>query len=303
VVGYLYVEVLMELKKLQMPGEGEPGQLFWCYDFNAEGKGKEAGVYIESLNVLEDLNNPENLELLPDPTMHVIGVMFDRAEAEVAERSLSPSSLSKSRAWREEDEREIHTTRTMGVQNNYDVSADASTLRERLVGNDTSKEKNKNTLASITNKYTKLKGSFDFTAEVSANELPIKPKLQSSMRVEGGSATKLSSQSQANQNKFSLNLSGVRRVSGQAKYAPPTSGREKDNIDLTSLSGTLYSERRRNINTPSSALNKLSARGSRNPNEKKKDDSIRDDSNPSIMSGIKLKGEISSTMSSRLNKK
>ena len=140
---------------------------------------------------------------------------------------------------------------------------------------------------------------------MSANELPLKLKAnpQATSRIESASGTKISSSSQQNQ-KFNLNLSSVRRVSGQASKYAPTSGREKDGFDLTGVSGTLYSERRRNINTPTTSWNKLSSKGVKYINEKKTttkaEDSLRDDSNPSILGNLKRKSEVGSTLASRL---
>jgi hypothetical protein len=142
---------------------------------------------------------------------------------------------------------------------------------------------------------------------MSANELPLKLKAnpQATSRIESASGTKISSSSQQNQ-KFNLNLSSVRRVSGQASKYAPTSGREKDGFDLTGVSGTLYSERRRNINTPTTSWNKLSSKGVKYINEKKTttkaEDSLRDDSNPSILGNLKRKSEVGSTLASRLKK-
>lgn len=143
------------------------------------------------------------------------------------------------------------------------------------------------------------------TVEMSANELPlkIKPSTQASSRIESSSGAKLST-SQQNQ-KFNLNLSSVRRVSGQATKYAPTSGREKDGFDLSGASGTLYSERRRNVNTPTTSFNKLSSKGAKYINEKKGtkgEDSMRDDSNPSILGNIKRKSEVGSTIVSRIKK-
>ena len=142
---------------------------------------------------------------------------------------------------------------------------------------------------------------------MSANELPLKLKTstQATSRIESSSGNKNTSANQQNQ-KFNLNLSSVRRVSGQTSKYAPTSGREKEGFDISGVSGTLYSERRRNVNTPTSSWNKLSSKGVKYINEKKintkVEDSLRDDSNPSILSNLKRKSEVGSTMASRLKK-
>lgn len=142
---------------------------------------------------------------------------------------------------------------------------------------------------------------------MSANELPIKlkPIAHTSSRIESSSGVKLTSAAQQNQ-KFNLNLSSVRRVSGQVSKYAPTSGREKEGFDLSGVSGTLYSERRRNVNTPTTSFNKLSSKGVKYINEKKStpkvEDSLRDESNPSILSSIKRKSELGSTMVTRVKK-
>lgn len=107
----------------------------------------------------------------------------------------------------------------------------------------------------------------------------------------------------ANQNKFSLNLSAVRRVSGQAKQVP-TSGREKDSMDMAGISGTLYSERRKNLDNPSNNLNKLSTRANRYVQEKKPkpDESGRDDSNSLVMTSAVRRKDITSAMGIRIKK-
>lgn len=120
----------------------------------------------QPISLLEDLATSDNVDFLPDPTINVIGVWFDKEIYEnamkVAERSASPSSVSKTRAYREEDsERDTGTSRTLingsQYQNGHDISTDLTTIRDKISGY--SKEKNKSTLTSITNKYTKLKGS------------------------------------------------------------------------------------------------------------------------------------------------
>ena len=91
-------------------------------------------------------------------------------------------------------------------------------------------------------------------------------------------------------------------MSGQGKYAP-TSGREKDSMDLGGLSGTLYSERRRNVNAPATALTKVSTRGTRYVQDKKpKDDSVRDDSNPSILAAAAKRKDVSAAMGLKIKK-
>lgn len=142
---------------------------------------------------------------------------------------------------------------------------------------------------------------------MSANELPIKlkPSTQTSSRIESSSGVKLSSVAQQAQ-KFNLNLSSVRRVSGQTSKYAPTSGREKEVFNLSGVSGTLYSERRRNVNTPTTPFNKPSSKRVKYINEKKTipkvEDSLRDESNPSILSGLKRKSEVGSTMVSRIKR-
>ena len=121
-------------------------------------------------------------------------------------------------------------------------------------------------------------------------------------RVEPGSANKVSQSSIGNPNKFSLNLSNVRRVSGQSKNAP-ASGREKDSMDLAGLSGTLYSERRKNVNAPSSALTKIATRGTRYAQDKKpREDSLREDSNPSILAAAVKRKDVSAATGLKLKK-
>jgi hypothetical protein len=142
---------------------------------------------------------------------------------------------------------------------------------------------------------------------MSANELPLKfrPSTQATSRIESSSGAKISQGSSYNQ-KFNLNLSSVRRVSGQTTKYAPTSGRDKDGMDLGGMSGTLYSERRKNVNTPTSSWNKLSSKGNRYLNEKKLvtrvEDSGRDDSNPSLLNSIKRKAEGGSAMGHKLKK-
>lgn len=142
---------------------------------------------------------------------------------------------------------------------------------------------------------------------MSANELPLKfkPSTQATSRIESSSGAKISQGSSYNQ-KFNLNLSNVRRVSGQASKYAPTSGRDRDGLDAGGMPGTLYSERRRNVNTPTSSWNKLSSKGTRYLNEKKLvtrvEDSAKDDSNPSILNSIKRKTEGGSALGYKLKK-
>jgi hypothetical protein len=142
---------------------------------------------------------------------------------------------------------------------------------------------------------------------MSANELPLKfrPSTQATSRIESSSGAKIP-QSSTNNQKLNLNLSNVRRVSGQTSKYAPISGRDRDGMDLAGMSGTLYSERRKNVNTPTSSWNKLSTKGNRYLNEKKLvtrvEDTGRDDSNPSILSSIKRKAEAGSATSYKLKK-
>lgn len=164
----LIADSLIELKKLKPPTADRTSSgstLFWCYDYVSESPTVNR-LQNQSISLLEDLASSDNVDFLPDPTVNVIGVWFDKEiyeqAAKVAERSTSPSSVSKSRAYREEDtERDTTTTsRTMVAGSNYvngnDVSTELGTVRDKI--SSYSKEKNKSTLASITNKYTKLKG-------------------------------------------------------------------------------------------------------------------------------------------------
>jgi hypothetical protein len=102
-----------------------------------------------------------------------------------------------------------------------------------------------------------------------------------------------------------LNLSAVRKVSGQNKYTP-VSGRDRDSVDLTTLSNTIHSDRRRGPVLGASINTKPTGRGSRVIGEKKlssrnEDSGIRDDSNPSIIN-LKRKSEFSSSLISKLKK-
>lgn len=129
-------------------------------------------------------------------------------------------------------------------------------------------------------------------------------------------ATAVSSTSGANQNKFNLNLSAVKRVSTATKQTQPTSGRDyRDAInDSLGTSGTLYSERRRAINTPTTPASKIASKTARYGVEKRllgtstiisnkgHDESARDDSLQLGGSQIKRRQDLASTLASRLKK-
>ena len=157
--------------------------------------------------------------------------------------------------------------------------------------------------------------------------MPIKPKVQPS-KLESGSASKvvgstISTMATAGMgsNKFNLNLSGVRKIAGQTKVSGgAVSGREKESFEVhggggaANISSTLYSERRRHVAAPTTTtvLNKLSSSNkggggtAKYIQEKKlgphKDDSLREDSNPSISLNHKKRPEISSALASRTKK-
>jgi hypothetical protein len=155
----------MEIKKMRIEpaGKGQPN-LFWGFDHSQDAKQKDQLLTRYSLAALEALKLNENIEVLPDPILHVIGVQFEQSDLETIDGSMSPSSFSKSRVRPDEEpEREVLTSRTItnGPLSQRQTSNEIQTLRERISGY--SKEKPKNPLASITNKYTKPKGTYIFS--------------------------------------------------------------------------------------------------------------------------------------------
>ena len=133
--------------------------LFWSFDFMADPKGKDSTIMNHPLSLLEDLSAAENIESLPDPIVHVIGVTFEKNDVDTADRSQSPSFHNKSATWRDGDltDREIATSRTIGGQNQaLEMSAEPLSSRDKYgVG---TKDANKSAIPSLANKYTKLKG-------------------------------------------------------------------------------------------------------------------------------------------------
>ena len=161
-----YSEVLMDLRKMRFP-QSKPLNsplLYWCFDYTTETSHRESLVYNQSIDILDDLINSENIEMLPDPTVHVIGVIFDKPELEAAgleERSLSPSSVNRSKVRKDEDDTYMNTPRTINLPNTTrETSVEANSLREKAEAY--SKEKNKGRITTITNKYMKPKGSIFF---------------------------------------------------------------------------------------------------------------------------------------------
>lgn len=146
--------------KIEAPGKSATN-LFWGFDHTEDNKHKDQLLTRYGLNILEALKLNENIETLPDPIFHVIGVLFEQSDLDTIDGSMSPSSFSKSRVRPDEEpDREVLTSRTLnnGPLSQRQASNEIQTLRERISGY--SKEKPKNPLASITNKYTKPKGTF-----------------------------------------------------------------------------------------------------------------------------------------------
>jgi len=151
----------MDLKRLRFPVDRQQSgpTLFWCFDYSTESRNKENFIYNQPLSILDDLASTDHIDMLPDPTVHVIGVHFERAEAESLDRSLSPNSLSKSKA-RKEDEADsyVHTPRTAHMPNTTrETSAEPLVLKDKA--GSYAKEKNKGTLVSLTTKYSRTKGT------------------------------------------------------------------------------------------------------------------------------------------------
>lgn len=151
----------MDVKKMRFSTDRESlsSKLFWSFDYNLDCRNKSDAINFQSIKVLDDMMGGDNVDMLPDPITHVVGIFFEKSEADTAERNNSPSSYTRSRGGRDDDtDREMNTPRGIGNITGRDASGDNLSLRHKEISSATSKDKNKSTLASITNKYTKLKG-------------------------------------------------------------------------------------------------------------------------------------------------
>lgn len=151
----------MDLKRMRFPVDRQQSgpTLYWCFDYTTESRNKENFIYNQPLSILDDLATSDNIDMLPDPTVHVIGVHFERSEAESVERSLSPTSVSKSKARKEEEaDSYIHTPRTVHVPATAREASNEPLVLKDKAGS-YAKEKNKGTLVSLTTKYSRTKGS------------------------------------------------------------------------------------------------------------------------------------------------
>jgi hypothetical protein len=153
----------MDIKRMRLIEDSEPlsSKLFWSFDYNAEVRNRNSALTLQSLSILDEMMGGDNVDMLPDPISNIIGVIFDKAEADTAERNLSPSSYTRSRGGRGDDtDRELNTPRNIGNLTGRDTSGENLSIRQKDISSSGySKDKNKSTLASITNKYTKLKGT------------------------------------------------------------------------------------------------------------------------------------------------
>lgn len=152
----------MDIKRMRFVEDSEPlaSKLFWSFDYSTETRNRNSALSIQSLSILDEMMGGDNVDMLPDPVANIIGVIFDKSEADAAERNLSPSSYSRSRGGRGDDtDRELNTPRNIGNLTGRDASGENLSFRQKdISATGISKDKNKSTLASITNKYTKLKG-------------------------------------------------------------------------------------------------------------------------------------------------
>jgi hypothetical protein len=154
----------MDIKRMRFVEDNEPlsSKLFWNFDYTIEVRNRNSALCLQSLSILDEMMGGDNVDMLPDPISNIIGVIFDKTEADTCERNHSPSSYSRSRGGRGDDtDRELNTPRNIGNLTGRDTSGENLNLRNKdLSASGYSKDKNKSTLASITNKYTKLKGSY-----------------------------------------------------------------------------------------------------------------------------------------------
>lgn len=153
----------MDIKRMRFVEDSEPlsSKLFWSFDYNAEVRNRNSALCLQSLSILDEMMNGDSTDMLPDPISNIIGVIFDQSEVDLYERNHSPSSYSRSRTGRGDDtDRDLNTPRNIGNLTGRDTSGENLNIRNKdLSSSGYSKDKNKSTLASITNKYTKLKGS------------------------------------------------------------------------------------------------------------------------------------------------
>ena len=162
----------MELKRTRFPQDREERgpYLFWCYDFSSESKTKESCLYSQHISILDDLSSTDNVEMLPDPTLYVVGVHFEKSEADNIDRSLSPSTYSRSQRGKDDEfnlntdrERDPITNRTNQALTGRDASGELISARDRQMT--ASKDKNKSTLTSFSNKYMKPRGRLSFDSK------------------------------------------------------------------------------------------------------------------------------------------
>lgn len=155
----------MDVKTMRFLSDRESlsSKLFWSFDYGMDCRNKTEAISLQSIKILDDMMGGDSVEMLPDPITHVVGIFFEKAEADIADRNYSPSSYTRSKGGRDDDtDREMNTPRGIGNITGRDVSGDNLSLRHKEISSATSKDKNKSTLASITNKYTKLKGKVKY---------------------------------------------------------------------------------------------------------------------------------------------